>query len=108
MLDFSWTPEQIDWKARVIRTAQSELGLTLRQRDQQQTFDWVGWQTVGRLGLPGLTIPAQYGGAASDPLTALLLLIGVWLPRQWLKLYPQRPSVGVCHACPSGCCGGTA
>jgi alkylation response protein AidB-like acyl-CoA dehydrogenase len=77
MVDFSWTPEQVDWKLRVIEHAQSELGHNLCDRDRQQGFDWDGWQALGKLGLTGLPISAQYGGGDGDPLTTLLALEGL-------------------------------
>lgn len=77
MLDFSWTPEQIQWKEHVIRTARSKLGQTLVERDRQQEFDWGGWQALGELGLPGLPISSQFGGKDGNPLTTLLALEGL-------------------------------
>ena len=77
MVNFSWTPEQIDWKARVIEQAQSTLGQNLRDRDRQQGFDWDGWRALGKLGLTGFPISGQYGGSDGDPLTTMLVLEGL-------------------------------
>ena len=77
MVNFSWTPEQIDWKARVIALAQSALGQNLRDRDRQQVFDWNGWKALGKLGLTGLPISAHAGGGDGDPLTTMLVLEGL-------------------------------
>ena len=77
MLDFSFTPDQLEWKSRVISVAQSSLGQNLRDRDRQELFDTQGWEVLAQLGLPGLLIPAQYGGKEGDPLTALLALEGL-------------------------------
>ena len=77
MIDFSWTPQQIAWQARIIRAAQTEFGQNVQERDRQQRFDENGWKRLGTLGLPGLPISAQYGGGDGDPLTTMLVLEGL-------------------------------
>ncbi len=76
MIDFSWTPLQIEWKERIVNAAQVAIGQNLRDRDREQIFDWAGWQKLAELGLTGLPVASPYGGNG-DPLTTLLALEGL-------------------------------
>lgn len=48
-------------------------------RDDQSTFDRIGWKLCADAGLQGSTIPASYGGGGEDIITTTLRLEGLGL-----------------------------
>ena len=68
------TSEQKTLRDEIVRFAQKELNDDLIARDRGQTFDRDLWQKCGAMGLPGLPVPEEYGGAAADGLTTAIAL----------------------------------
>jgi alkylation response protein AidB-like acyl-CoA dehydrogenase len=68
------TSEQKTLRDEIVRFAQKELNDNLIGRDRGQTFDRDLWQKCGAMGLPGLPVPEEYGGAAADGLTTAIAL----------------------------------
>jgi alkylation response protein AidB-like acyl-CoA dehydrogenase len=71
------TPEQRRWMEQVAESARRLLDPNIAERDRRQEFDRAGWCALGELGLPGLTIPVQYGGREVDPSTTLAAFEGL-------------------------------
>lgn len=77
-MDFSWTEEQLAFKAKVIEFAQRELNEALVERDHAGHFDRNNWQKCADFGLLGLSVPPVYnGGTETDFLTAMLAMEGM-------------------------------
>ncbi|WP_245553016.1 acyl-CoA dehydrogenase family protein [Brevibacillus massiliensis] len=70
MVDFSFTGEQEELR-RVLRDfSRSELLPYYMQWDRQGAFSRETWKKMGRLGITGLRVPAEYGGSEADCVTA--------------------------------------
>lgn len=69
-MDFSWSKEQQDFFATVERTVGTENN-DLIARDRAGTFNHEGWKKFGAIGLPGIAVPAEYGGLGHDPVTTV-------------------------------------
>jgi hypothetical protein len=76
-MDFSWTEEQLAFKNAVIRFAQKELNEGLIERDRRGEFSWENWRKCAQVGIQGLPIPEEYGGAGADILTTMLTIEGL-------------------------------
>ena len=70
-MDFAWSSSQRELFDAVVAFARKELGRELIQRDAQGTFDREGWTKCGQMGIPGLPVPEEYGGAGQDALTTV-------------------------------------
>ncbi len=74
-MDFSWTPEQLALRERLIQDSHAtELNRGLEERDQHEAFLAAHWKACARLGILGWNVPVEYGGRGRDILTAVLLL----------------------------------
>ncbi len=76
-MDFSWTEEQLAFKNAVIAFAREELNDALIERDRQGAFSRENWEKCARFGIQGLPIPEEYGGAAADILSTVLVMEGL-------------------------------
>jgi alkylation response protein AidB-like acyl-CoA dehydrogenase len=68
-VDFSWSPEQEQFREQVLRFAREALGRDVRRLDSKEEFDIEGWRKCGAFGLLGLPVPEVYGGSGADALT---------------------------------------
>ena len=73
-MDFSLSDDQCALRDGIIRFAQSELSPQAAERDATHTFSRELWQKCGEMGLPGLTVPSEYGGSDLDALSAAIAL----------------------------------
>jgi alkylation response protein AidB-like acyl-CoA dehydrogenase len=73
-MDFSYTPEQDHLRKEIVAFARATLNNGVRERDRDQTFSRELWAECGHMGLPGLPVPEEYGGAALDPLSCAIAL----------------------------------
>lgn len=77
MMDFSWSEEQKKLKQQMIEFAHEELMSDVIKLDKEECFDHESWKKCSEFGLPGLTIPREYGGRGLDALTAVSVLEGL-------------------------------
>jgi len=77
-MDFSWSPEQLNYKKKVIQFAQEQLTDDVVERDAAGTFPMALWQTCADFGIQALAAPAAYGGQHEeiDILSAMLAMEG--------------------------------
>jgi len=73
-MDFTFTDEQKAIRDGIIRFAQAELTPGSLERDEAHVFSKDLWLRCGDMGLQGLPVPAEYGGAGMDPLTTVIAL----------------------------------
>jgi alkylation response protein AidB-like acyl-CoA dehydrogenase len=74
-MDFSWTDEQLAYKASVVDFAQSELNDRLFERDRNGEFPREAWERCAHFGIQGLSVPAEYNGYRdTEFLTAMLAM----------------------------------
>jgi alkylation response protein AidB-like acyl-CoA dehydrogenase len=73
-MEFSWSPEQLALRERVIQFAQAELNDDVLRRDLEGEFSRQNWLKCGTFGIQGLMIPREYGGQGYDLLTTALAM----------------------------------
>ncbi|WP_299102880.1 acyl-CoA dehydrogenase family protein [uncultured Winogradskyella sp.] len=78
-MNFSWSPEQIDFKDKIIAFAKENLNDDIEERDQNLSFSRVLWKKCAEFGIQGLSVPKKYGGKFKDIdlLTATLAMEGL-------------------------------
>src|SRR5688572_19294827 len=76
-MDFGWTDDQLARRAATRDFAQNELGNeSLGARDREGRFARELWERCARVGILGLSVPAEFGGAEIDLPTAMLVMEG--------------------------------
>jgi alkylation response protein AidB-like acyl-CoA dehydrogenase len=70
-MDFSWSEQQRELFNAVQRFAAAELNQNLIENDRAGVFNRDDWKKCGGMGIPGLAVPAEYGGLGQDPLTTV-------------------------------------
>ena len=73
-MDFSWTPEQLEFRRAVGDFARKALQDDLIRRDKAAEFSRELWQRCADFGIQGLPFPEAYGGGGMDALTAVLAM----------------------------------
>src|SRR6476469_1264410 len=73
-MDLTFSDEQQMIRKMAREFADKELLPTAARYDETQEFPRELWQKMGQLGLMGLVIPEQYGGAGADTLSYVLAL----------------------------------
>lgn len=68
-MDFRLTEEQLEIQRMVRKFARNEIAPIAAEIDQESRFPAETFQKMGDLGLLGLLIPEEYGGAGQDVLT---------------------------------------
>jgi alkylation response protein AidB-like acyl-CoA dehydrogenase len=76
-MDFRWDDEQTAIYREIRKFAETELNDDLIERDENSTFSWDGWKKCSEMGIQGLPIPNEYGGAGADILTTLFAMEGL-------------------------------
>lgn len=66
--------EQRLLRDEIVRMARTELSPGARDRDQEGCFSRELWARCAEMGLQGLPVPAEYGGAGLDPLSTAVAL----------------------------------
>ncbi len=73
-MDFDLTDEQRMWKKAVHDFVAAEVRPFAREADESGEFNWKAVRKMGPLGLLGLNIPEQYGGAGVDAVSAAIAI----------------------------------
>ncbi len=73
-MDFSFTEEQLAYKAEVVKFARAELNDELACRERSGEFNWGAFRKCAQFGIQGLPVPPEYGGSAANPITVVLAL----------------------------------
>lgn len=73
-MNFSLSEDQQTLRENIIRFAQSELSPGAAERDAAHAFSRELWLKCGEMGLPGLSVPEEYGGAGLDPVSVVIAL----------------------------------
>ncbi len=96
-MDFDLTEEQRSLRDSIVEFARRELNDDVVERDKSGTFSRDSWKKCADLGLLGLPVPEEYGGAGADALTIVVALeaLGYGCTDNGLDLLAQRADVGV-------------
>ena len=73
-MDFALSDEQRALRDTVLRFAERELNADVADRDRSQTFPLHLWKQCAAIGMQGLPVPEEYGGAGLDPLSTAIAL----------------------------------
>ena len=73
-MDFDLTKEQEVWKKTVHEFVAKEVQPKAHEVDVSSEFNWPAVRKMGPLGLLGLNIPEEHGGAAVDSISAAIAL----------------------------------
>lgn len=73
-MDFSWSPEQLEFRDSVVAFARKALADDLIERDASGTFARDLWRACADFGIQGLPFPSAYGGSEMDVLTTMLAM----------------------------------
>ena len=78
-MNFSWSPNQIEFKDNIIAFAKEHLNGDTIDRDQNLSFSRTLWTKCADFGIQGLSVPKKYGGKFEDIdlLTATLAMEGL-------------------------------
>ena len=72
-MEFSVTSEQRALREQVLRFARSEIVPRVRAHDLAAEFDRESWARLGELGILGLHLPPEHGGAGASVLSCVLV-----------------------------------
>ncbi len=73
-LDFDLTEEQRMWQEAVHDFVSREVKPRAREVDEEARFNWEAVHKMGPLGLLGLNVPEEYGGAGVDAISAAIAI----------------------------------
>ncbi|MCS6993105.1 MAG: acyl-CoA dehydrogenase family protein [Anaerolineales bacterium] len=73
-MDFALTEEQRLWQKTVHDFVAAEVQPRAQETDETGEFNWPAIRKMGPLGLLGLNIPEQYGGAEVDAISAVIAI----------------------------------
>jgi alkylation response protein AidB-like acyl-CoA dehydrogenase len=73
-MDFDLSEEQRMWRDAVHDFVSREVKPKARQVDEEGEFNWEAVRKMGPLGLLGLNVPEEYGGAGVDPVSAAIAI----------------------------------
>lgn len=73
-MDFEWTDEQRAYHDSVVSFAQNRLSRDMLRRDAEHVFSREDWERCAEIGIQGLPVPEEYGGAGSSASTIVFAL----------------------------------
>jgi alkylation response protein AidB-like acyl-CoA dehydrogenase len=73
-MDFELSSEQHKWRETVHAFAEKEVKSRAKETDEKAQFNWEAARKMGPLGLLGLNVPEEYGGAGVDAISAAIAI----------------------------------
>jgi alkylation response protein AidB-like acyl-CoA dehydrogenase len=73
-MDFDWNEEQRNIYDQIVAFSSKELNDRLLERDAAKEFYWDGWKKCADMGIQGLPIPEEWGGAGANALTSVVAM----------------------------------
>lgn len=73
-MDFALTPEQIEIQRMVRSFAEEKIAAAQVKMDEDHAFPYQVWEQWSELGMAGMIIPEEYGGAGMDTLTYIIAM----------------------------------
>jgi alkylation response protein AidB-like acyl-CoA dehydrogenase len=73
-MDFDLSDEQRMWQETVHDFVAREVRPRAHEVDEEARFNWEATRKMGPLGLLGLSVPEEYGGAGVDPVSAAIAI----------------------------------
>src|SRR5713226_5365769 len=73
-MEFDLSAEQLMWRASIHDFADKEVRSRAKETDAQSRFNWEAVKKMGPLGLLGLNVPEEYGGAGVDAVSAAIAI----------------------------------
>lgn len=73
-MDFALSPDQRALSEEIVRFARKELSPGAAERDAAHEFPHELWRKCGEMGLQGLPVPQEHGGAGLDSLSTAIAL----------------------------------
>lgn len=73
-MNFDLTEEQILWRDTVHDFVANEVKPKAKEIDETSEFNWLAVKKMGPLGLLGLNLPEEYGGAGVDAVSAAIAI----------------------------------
>lgn len=73
-MDFGLNEEQRLWQKTVHEFVAAEVQPRARETDETGEFNWPAVRKMGPLGMLGLNIPEEYGGAGVDAISATIAI----------------------------------
>lgn len=76
-MEATFTPEQKNFKDLAVDFARRELNEGAKERERRGEFSQEGWQKCAGFGIPGITMPEEYGGLGLDTMTCVATMEGL-------------------------------
>jgi alkylation response protein AidB-like acyl-CoA dehydrogenase len=73
-MNFDLTEEQLKWKEIVHDFVSKEVKPSARKVDEEGQFNWQATHKMGPIGLLGLNVPEEFGGAGVDAISAAIAI----------------------------------
>ena len=73
-MEFDLSDEQRMWREAVHDFVAREVKPRAHEVDEEERFNWEATRKMGPLGLLGLNVPEEYGGAGVDPVSAAIAI----------------------------------
>jgi butyryl-CoA dehydrogenase len=73
-MDFDLSDEQRMWREAVHDFVAREVKPRAHEVDEEARFNWEATRKMGPLGLLGLNVPEEFGGAGVDPVSAAIAI----------------------------------
>jgi len=76
-MEANLTEEQTNFKNLAMEFARRELNAGAKEREKRGEFSEAGWLKCAEFGIPGITMPEQYGGLGLDTMTCIATMEGL-------------------------------